>query len=1209
MRRTALRLGAVVAAVAVLAVGLVGAYSYAQDYSLHRGFTTLVHFRRAGRGRLESIQFYSPALGRRADYLVYLPPHYSPERRLPVFYLLHGAPGQPRVFVDIANMDVRLDNQLSIGRIRPMILVFPDGRIGGSTFSDSEWANTRSGRFESYVLDVMHNVDQRFATIPRRQDRVIGGFSAGAYGAMNIALHHLSDFANVQSWSGYFTQTPTGVFAHASRASLAYNSPLTYVVRLRRALRRYPLRVYMYVGRADSSSAQQVPMARALLAAGARVQYRFYPGGHDWSVWYPRLNQMLDLASRDIAHPPTPLAGAGRGHVALPPARPVVSHHRPHRSELGLVAALLLALLSAALINLGFVLQHRGHERARVQRRPGLTGGFRQPAWLLGQATGWIGFAGQILAVALAPLTLVQAFSAGSLALSVPIATRLFGQRVTRREFALIALIAVSLASLPLGFGSARGQLLPGPLIAAALLVMLAGGLLTQRSAAATLAVAAGAFYGVADGAIKAASIGIRFHGTGLLTGWTLLAALCTLGGFFAFQAALRRGDALSPLSLMTAFTALVAITLGILAFGEPLGSTPAAAALHIVAITVVLACVRPLIRAQQQLVVGSPEVSPSPAALGPVSGSANVSMPRVARRIAATLLRGTTLILAVVATLGLLYVLRQLRLLAIGPRIGDALPLLQLAGFDGQPLGRILVATVLAGFALGAAMIGLDRSRRLAVAGVFALLLMLTESDASYALAHNLRLDGVLLHRTPGLGPWLEAVLLTAACAVPGPMPGPRLRALARRVPHPRVLAPVAAATVLAIGVVVLLTPSGPVRAQLSSLNLQAAAPVGPPSQPDVRTLPAPAPAGPGLQRKLDMMLRAAARRIHAPALTAALVRCGRVVWSDAGGVLAVGSRHRANNGTLFVLNSAVKTFVATMIMQEIQAGHLSLNTRLSRFYPHLPNAAGISVRMLLNMTSGLPEYLNNPRIAWTIAHRPRHHWTVHQVLTGLGTGLGKAQFPPGRGFAYSDTNYIVLGGILERISDSSIQHDLQQLIARPLGLTSATFVQTPAALAQAAHPYYLDRNGHLRSEWIPGYGVSSGVWGPVFTDGGLATSSVDLAQFANALLSGRLVGAKAVREMTLIGRGDYGFGVRGHSLGGQVWLGHRGYFGGYEAEDWSDPSRQLTFAAATNVQPLGAGPVLDPIWAAMVQAYERRNPHPSPCERPWPVSPSRTA
>jgi D-alanyl-D-alanine carboxypeptidase len=278
-------------------------------------------------------------------------------------------------------------------------------------------------------------------------------------------------------------------------------------------------------------------------------------------------------------------------------------------------------------------------------------------------------------------------------------------------------------------------------------------------------------------------------------------------------------------------------------------------------------------------------------------------------------------------------------------------------------------------------------------------------------------------------------------------------------------------------------------------------------------------------------------------------------------------------------------------MVMLEIQHGHLSLNTRLSQFYPWLPNAGQISVRMLLNMTSGLPDYLNNPRIEWTMHHSPRHHWTVDQVLTGLGTGLGTPRFLPGRGFQYSDTNYIVLGGILERITHSSIERDFQQLIARPLGITSATFVPTPAAEALIAHPYLRYRDGSLASQWIPGFGVSSAVWGPVFTDGGLAASSLDVARFANALLGGRLLNPTAVRQMTTIGPGDYGFGVRGRTFDRHLWVGHRGYFDGFETEDWSDPSRQVTIAVSTNLQILGSGPTSTRIWLAVARAYDRHD------------------
>jgi enterochelin esterase-like enzyme len=828
MTRLLAKVGAVLCAVALLAVGLAGAYSYGRNYDLHRGFSKLVQLPRAGTGRLEAVRFYSPALHRNAGYLVYLPPHYSPARHYPVYYLLHGMPGQPRVFVDIANMDVRLDNQLSLGHARPMILVYPDGRIGGSVFSDSEWANTPAGAFESYVIEVMHNVDQRFATIAHRQDRIIGGFSSGAYGAINIALHHLSDFANVQTWSGYFTQTRTGAFAHASQATLAYNSPIQYVGRVRKVLARYPFRVYMLVGRSDGSSRQQVPMARALQSAGAEVQYRFYPGGHDWSVWYPRLNQMLDLASRDVVHPPAVLAAVALRHAApRASARPVLP--RPHhRSQLRLVAALMLALISTALVNIGFVLQQRGHARARRRGRGGLASAFREPTWLSGQVVGWVGFGGQIVAVALAPLTLVQAFSAGSLALSVPLAARVFGHRVRGPQLAAIAVIAVSLISLPIGFGGGHGHFHPGLLIGLALLVVLAGALLAPRGGSAALAIAAGAFYGAADAAIKAASIGVRFHSMSVLTGWTLLAGLCTLGGFVAFQGALRDGDEVQPLTLMNAFTALAAVGLGMAAFGEPLGSSPAVGVLHGLAIGLVLVCVRPLAGVQQQLAAGTP-----PAGAGQAQGWRRFPMPSqhdftrarhvfqaksVLRFLAASLLCAGALVVSSFAAVGMLYGFRQLRWLAIGPSIPDALPLLQLAGFDAQPLARVLVSAVCAGLALGVVLIRVERRRRVILVGVFALLVMLVASDASYALARNLRLGPVLLNRSPALGAFLEALFLALASALPGPVPEVRLGVTVPRLRDRRVLGSILAGGIAVALAGVLLLPNGHARAQTRS-------------------------------------------------------------------------------------------------------------------------------------------------------------------------------------------------------------------------------------------------------------------------------------------------------------------------------------------------------------------------------------------------------
>jgi enterochelin esterase-like enzyme len=634
MRRVGVRRTLVgVTAVALMVGGLVGAYSYGQAYYQHRGFVTIPQLPRAGTGRLLSVNLNSKALHRNADYLVYLPPGYTPSHRYPVFYLLHGSPGRPQVFIDIANMDVRLDNQLSQALVQPMILVYPDGRIGGSTYSDSEWANTPSGQYENYVIDVVHDVDQRFSTLPERQDRVIGGFSAGAYGAINIALHHLPQFASVEVWSGYFTETRTGVFAHASTSTLNYNSPIDYIARLKAQLAVDPLRVFMLVGRDDNSSHQIAPMAKALKANHASVSYAIYPGGHDWSVWYPRLNQMLILASHDVSQQPRARpaaagkAGANaaslrrhvaRRHTSRERRRSVVGRRRsavggPHprwrrrqpiaRPRGLLVGGLLLALGSAAAINLGFLLQHRGLAAQPTGVRRSLAMPLRSRSWLAGQALGWIGFTAQILAVAIAPLSLVQAFAAGGLAISVPLAAGLFGYRISTVQLLAVLLIAVSLASLPVALSTAHGRLDDTTLLWLSAVALLAATVIALAGVASLRAIAAGVFYGVADAAIKAVTIGWRVHGSGaLFSGWTVLAVVATFGGFAAFQAALRADSPVSAISLMSALAALVAVGCGVFAFGESPGATPTATIVHLLAISIVLACVPVLASAQQRM-------------------------------------------------------------------------------------------------------------------------------------------------------------------------------------------------------------------------------------------------------------------------------------------------------------------------------------------------------------------------------------------------------------------------------------------------------------------------------------------------------------------------------------------------------------------------------------------------------------------------------
>jgi D-alanyl-D-alanine carboxypeptidase len=347
-----------------------------------------------------------------------------------------------------------------------------------------------------------------------------------------------------------------------------------------------------------------------------------------------------------------------------------------------------------------------------------------------------------------------------------------------------------------------------------------------------------------------------------------------------------------------------------------------------------------------------------------------------------------------------------------------------------------------------------------------------------------------------------------------------------------------------------------------------------------------------------LDRALGSARARVGAPGTEAAVVACGRVAWAGFSGVTDLRSRRPVTNRTLFVLASSTKTITATMIMQLVQTGRLSLGTPLARFYPRLPNASRITVRMLLDMTSGLPDYLDNPRISNIIDNQPRHHWTRSEILAAIA----RANFPPGARYQYSNTNYMILGGILERLTGASIESNFRRRVGRPAGMSSSTFVPNAAGTRRMAHPYSQARNGRLTDWWIRGYGLSNDYWGPVWTDGGLASTATDLARFGSALLRGRLVKPATISQMTRVGPNDYGLGIYAQPFDGHRWLGHDGDYGGFESEDWTDRSRQLSIAVTTDLTEADNAPdtASDRIWRAVVKAYDKlaRRSRPTLCK-----------
>jgi hypothetical protein len=276
------------------------------------------------------------------------------------------------------------------------------------------------------------------------------------------------------------------------------------------------------------------------------------------------------------------------------------------------VVGAVLAVAAAVTLNASYLMQHAGSSSAAAvdPRRPlGTLGNLlRSPIWAAGGAVGVTGWALHIGAMREAPLSLVQAFVAGGLALSAPMAAVGLRRRPAPGEAQAVGLMVVALVLLSIGLagGGRHADFAPAAL-GGALAVLAAGaGLLAAFASgphrALALGAAGGLLYGAADMALKAVT-GLHGAGTILLSPWLLAGLLCTVGAFFCFQRGLQADRPVAVIALMTAATNVSSIAGAFVVFGDPLGRTPLLAATHALAFALVIVAAWRLAPAQAGLV------------------------------------------------------------------------------------------------------------------------------------------------------------------------------------------------------------------------------------------------------------------------------------------------------------------------------------------------------------------------------------------------------------------------------------------------------------------------------------------------------------------------------------------------------------------------------------------------------------------------------
>ena len=329
-----------------------------------------------------------------------------------------------------------------------------------------------------------------------------------------------------------------------------------------------------------------------------------------------------------------------------------------------------------------------------------------------------------------------------------------------------------------------------------------------------------------------------------------------------------------------------------------------------------------------------------------------------------------------------------------------------------------------------------------------------------------------------------------------------------------------------------------------------------------------------------VDNYLKAQMAAKHIPGLSVAVVQDGKVVKTAAYGLSDVETKTPATLDTLYGLGSCTKPFTAVAVLQLKEAGKVDLDAPISRYLDGLPAAwSAITVRQLLTHTSGLPNY----RPLLNLAKLSDPKYAEPNAVVSL---LAKKplDFPPGTRYEYSNTNYHLLGKLIEKVSGQSYGAYLATYQFQAAGMTMTRLGTPPALLPAQAVGYDWDGKKRLPNAVFLPANLDVG-------DSGLLSTAGDLAKWTTALASGQLVGEATLKQMITPGALtdgtpiSYGLGLVVSPYKDQTLVGHSGATPGYSSSIFYFTGSKLAVVLLCNLY--DGTPLADPIALGVAKNY----------------------
>jgi D-alanyl-D-alanine carboxypeptidase len=309
--------------------------------------------------------------------------------------------------------------------------------------------------------------------------------------------------------------------------------------------------------------------------------------------------------------------------------------------------------------------------------------------------------------------------------------------------------------------------------------------------------------------------------------------------------------------------------------------------------------------------------------------------------------------------------------------------------------------------------------------------------------------------------------------------------------------------------------------------------------------------------------------QRAAVPAVVLAVQDGNRRPWVRASGTAERGGRTPLATDAPFRVASITKTFVSVVVLQLVHEGRLALSDPASEYLPGTPGLDGVTVEQLLDHTSGLPEYnAVDEHFGPNLLRDRDRRWSADELIALAATA--RRAFDPGTDYAYCNTEYLVLGKVVQAVTGRTWAEEVRRRVLDPLHLTH-TYV-AGAEQGRAVIPGYFDADDDGDEENIE----TGGDWTSLATSegaaGAIVSTAADLTTYADALFHGRLLDHAGLRLMTA----DRPFHSRGSNYGlgleisrpdwtTTIW-GHGGYVPGFRSTLWYVPSADLTIVVLAN-------------------------------------------